>query len=297
MEANFLTQIILPLTLFIVMLGMGLSLKLKDFFQLVQSPRPILVGLLCQMVVLPTVGYLLVTIFQLEKELALGFIILTLCPGGPASNVITYMFRQDTALSISLTSVVSFVAPFSIPVLTFVFMEMMAEGGQKFSLDIIPTIIQLLAITIVPVSIGMWLLSKFPKKAKAIEKPMVIFAVLLLFAVVTLIVINDWQNMTRYFVVTGTIAILLNFSAMVCGFLVASLFRLPSKQAVTISIETGIQNGALALFITGTILDNLTMTIPTVTYSLIMFYSGCLFAWLINGQWLKLLLKAKKSQS
>lgn len=277
MEASIVTQVVLPASLFLVMFGMGLSLKVEDFSRILLHPKAAVVGILCQMLMLPLVGFFIVFLFNLSTELAVGLMILTFCPGGVTSNMFSYLAKGDTALSVSLTALVSLVTPFTIPTLTVLMMNYFLAESQTFSMPVIKTIAQLLVITIIPVMIGMIIYHKLPIFSAKADKSVKIGSVILLFFIIAGIVVKEWQNMASYFIDTGLATFTLNISTLVLGFCIALWFGLMKPQAISISIEVGIQNGTLALFVAGTILQNAVMTIPAVTYSLIMFVTGALF--------------------
>jgi BASS family bile acid:Na+ symporter len=282
MKADILTQVVLPLSLFIIMLGMGLSLKLDDFKRVVKVPKAIAIGVFCQLVLLPLVGFSLVVAFSLPPELAVGVMILAFCPGGTTSNMFAYFAKADVALSISLTAVISLVTPFTIPLLTGLSMAFFMDHANEFSIPIGKTIIQLLVITIVPVALGMFLYRKFPNFAVKMNKPVKVFSIILLFLIIAAIVAKSWDAMGGFFAQTGLVTLALIVSSMIVGYAVASWAKLEKRQVVTIGIEVGIQNGTMALLVAGTILGNATMAIPAVTYSLLMFATGGLFCLLVN---------------
>jgi len=282
MEATFLSQVILPFSLFVIMWGMGLSLKLDDFSRVLSQPKAAVVGILCQMALLPFVGVLVVLLFGFSAELAVGLMILTFCPGGVTSNMFSYLANGDTALSISLTAVVSILTPFTIPLFTVLIMDWFMSESQQFSIPIVKTIVQLLVITVVPVVIGMVMHVKLPRFAAKAEKPIKIFSVVFLFVIIAGIIAKEWQNMASYFIQTGLATLVLNILTLILGYSVAHWMGLKERQAISIGIEVGIQNGTLALLVTGSILQNALMTIPAITYSLIMFGTGAVFGWLVN---------------
>ena len=282
MKADILTQVVLPLSLFIIMLGMGLSLKTNDFTRVLQAPKAMIIGITCQMILLPLIGLALVMAFSLPPELAVGFMILAFCPGGTTSNMFAYLARADVALSVSLTAIISLVTPFTIPLLTALAMEMLMENASQFSIPIGKTMLQLLVITIVPITIGMFLLKKFPGFATKMEKPVKIFSIVLLFIIIAAIVARTWSSMGGFFAQTGLATLALNLISMAAGYGIANAAKLDKRQAATVGIEVGIQNGTMALLVTGTLLGNAAMAIPAVTYSLLMFVTGGLFCWLVN---------------
>lgn len=282
MQADALTQIILPIVLFIIMLGMGLSLRLLDFTQVFKAPKAVVLGLTSQLVMLPILGLLVITVFQLQGELAVGLLIITLCPGGTTSNMISYLARGDVALSIGLTAIVSVLTPFTIPLFAGFGISYFMGDAQIFELPLISTIIQLLVITIVPVAIGMFIHYKKPAWSARLEKPMKILSVVFLVLIILGIVLKNKESMVGFFVDAGVATLVLNILAIATGFGIAIFFRLSRAQAITLGIEVGIQNGTVALLIAGTILQNPVMTIPAVTYSLLMFVTGGVFGWMVS---------------
>ena len=282
MEADVLTRVILPISLFLIMFGMGLSLKLEDFSRVLKFPKAVTVGVVCQMIILPLIGFAIIKSFSLAPELAIGLMILTFCPGGVTSNLLTYLSRGDTALSITLTAIVSLITPFTIPLFTLLTMELLLEQSQEFSIPVLKTIIQLIVITVVPVIFGMLALYLWPTFARKSEKVFKVFSVVFLFVIIIGIVSKNWANMAGYFMQTGAATITLNGITLIVGYFVAKKFGLQKRQAISIGIEVGIQNGTLALLVSGTILGSAVMTIPAVTYSLQMFVTGALFGWLVN---------------
>ena len=284
MQADTLTQIILPLSLFIIMLGMGLSLQPADFSRVIQEPKAFGIGVACQMLLLPLVGATVAFLFALPPELAVGLMILSFCPGGTTSNLFAFLARGDVALSISLTAVVSLITPFSIPLLTVLSMRAAGVDPQAFELPLGKTVIQLAVITLVPVALGMALRHRWPLPAARVVRPMKIFSILFLFAIIAAIIAKNAQQMLGFFIQAGAATLVLNLAAMSLGYLVAQSGRLRRRESVTVAIEVGIQNGTLALLVTGTLLQSATMTIPAVTYSLLMFVTGGLFAYLLQGR-------------
>lgn len=282
MEASFLSQVVLPFSLFVIMWGMGLSLKISDFTRVLTAPKAASIGILSQMLMLPLVGYVVVLIFGLSAEIAVGLMILTFCPGGVTSNMFSYLSKGDTALSISLTAIVSVLTPFTIPIFTALAMQLFMSESQQFAMPVLKTIIQLLVITVLPVALGMFCHIKFPNFSARAEKPVKIFSMVFLFAIIASIIAKEWDNIGGYFAATGIATLCLNVVTLAVGFTIANGAGLNKAQATSIGMEVGIQNGTLALLISGTILQSAIMTVPAITYSLIMFATGALFGWLVN---------------
>ena len=282
MQIDGIVKFLLPLALFIIMLGMGLSLSLSDFRRVLLYPRAVLVGIFCQMVLLPAVGVLVITVLHVEPEVAVGLLVLSFCPGGTTSNMFAYLFKGDVALSITLTALVSLLAPFTVPVLTHYAMLELLGAGRSIELPVLQTILQLLVITAVPVALGMLIFRLAPRITQRLDRPVRILSIVFLFLVILSIVYANRAEMGGYFVEAGAASLLLNLISLVGGFAIAAALRLRRDQAITISFEVGIQNGTTALLVTGVLLGVPAMTIAPVTYSLLMFGSGTLFGLLFN---------------
>jgi len=282
MKADLLIQVVLPAALFIIMLGMGLSLKLGDFKLVASKPKAVALGLLAQMLMLPAMAYLIVLALDLQGALAMGLLILALCPGGTTSNLYTYLAKGDIALSVTLTSVVSLLAPFIVPFMIVVFMGLVMGEGQQIELPVLKTIIQLVVITIIPIALGMTINHYKPEFSAKAENPVKIFSVLFLLLIVIGIVAKNINHMADYFSQAGVAALVLNISCMIMGYAIAKFAKLNEAQSKAISIEVGFQNGTLAIVIALTLLQNTEMAIAATCYSLIMFVTGAIFARILN---------------
>lgn len=282
MKQTILSQVVLPAGLFVVMLGMGLSLVLADFARVLRHPRAAAVGICCQMLLLPLVGYLLVRAFGLESALGVGLIALALSPGGVTSNMYAYLARGDVALSISLTAVVSLVAPFTIPPLLNLAMKDLIGSGQVIALPLLKTILQLVVITLLPLAIGMTIRRFAPRIAVGADKPVKVLSIVVLLAIIGGIVKQNWAELPRFFAMAGLSALTLNVLTMCLGYGISTLLRLERRQRISIGIEVGIQNGTTALLVTGTLLNNPVMMIAPGIYSLIMFGTGALYGVVVN---------------
>lgn len=271
MEQNLVTQVVLPLALFIVMLGMGLSLVPADFRRVLERPKAVALGVSAQLLALPLIALGVVELFGLPKEFAVGLMVLAFSPGGSTSNAITYLVRGDLALSITLTAVTSIVTPFTIPLATAWTMNRFLGQAATIALPLGPTIALLVAITIVPVSLGMFVRKKNAKLAARAERPVRLFSLVTLFVIILGLVAKERANLADWFAATGSAALVLNLASMSAGWLLAKIARLDRSQSVTIAIEVGIQNGTTALLVTGTLLGSATMSIPPAIYSLVMY--------------------------
>lgn len=284
MEASILVKVVLPLSLFIIMLGMGLALKPVDFKMVMIRPKAVALGLVAQMLMLPLLAYLIVLAFGMTGAVAVGVMILALCPGGTTSNLYTYLAKGDIALSVTLTSLVSLIAPFTVPLMIVMFMSLLMGQEEYIHLPGLKTIIQLVVITILPISIGMYIHHKRPQWAKKADKPVKLFSIIFLFLIVAMIVFNNLHNMAEYFAKAGLAAIILNIASMVLGYILAKVAQLNEAQSKAIGIEVGFQNGTLAIVIALTLLENTEMAIAATCYSLSMFVTGAVFAMVLANR-------------
>ncbi len=273
MPEDFLKTLMLPLALFIVLFGMGMSLTVADFKRIFLAPLASAVGLGCQLLLLPLSALALTFVFGLRGETAVGLMLLAACPGGPTSNLISHLSKGDTALSVTLTAVSSVVAVFTIPWIAGLSMEHFLGGTTDIQLPFWKTLLQLAIVTIFPIALGMGVRAAKPEFARRMERPASIVSIVFLAAVIGLAVIRE-ENLANQFRLAGPAAISLNILTMLLGFAAAVLFRLPGPQRIAISVEAGIQNGTLALAIALGLLNSPQIAMPSVVYSLFMFVTG-----------------------
>lgn len=284
MEAGLLIKVILPASLFIIMLGMGLALKPVDFKMVLVRPKAVALGVIAQMVMLPLLAYGIVLAFGMTGAVAVGVMILALCPGGTTSNLYTYLAKGDIALSVTLTSLVSVIAPFTVPLMIVMFMGLLMGQEEYIQLPVLKTIIQLVVITIIPICLGMYINHKKPELSQKAEKSVKVFSILFLFFIVALIVLQNLNNMASYFAQAGLAAIVLNIGSMMLGYFIGKVANLNEAQSKAIGIEVGFQNGTLAIVIALTLLQNTEMAIAATCYSLSMFVTGAVFAMVLANK-------------
>jgi BASS family bile acid:Na+ symporter len=275
MSGEVLKQVALPVALFAVLFGMGLSLVPEDFRRVLRHPKAKLVGLTCQLVMLPVIAFALALLFRLPGELAVGLMVLAACPGGATSNVITHLSKGDTALSVTLTAISSIVCVFTIPWIVGWSMEWFMGASAAVALPFWKTLGQLTAVTILPIVCGMALRGARPTLAQRLERPAAVFALVFLALIIAAAVARE-KDLAHQFAVAGPAAITLNILTMALGFAAGWAFGLPKSQRITISIEAGIQNGTLALAISLGLLESAQIAMPSVVYSLFMFVTGAL---------------------
>jgi BASS family bile acid:Na+ symporter len=271
---NSTTTLILALALIFTMWGMGLSLTMNDFTRVLKHPKAVLLGLLNQLIFLPIIGFTLLYFIPSSPEIAVGIVLLSACPGGPTSNLLSLLAKADTALSVTLTAITSIATIFTIPFIVNFGLVHFAGEGEYIQLDILNTIGQMFAIVILPMALGMFIKSKKPQFAFKMDRPIRLISVILLALIILGIVLKEKENIVDYFAQAGILALLLNGSTMVLGFLTAKALKLRENQAVTISLESGIQNGTMALAISGTLLGNVAFGIAPAVYSLLMYITG-----------------------
>lgn len=274
MQSNLFTAILLPLALAIVMLGMGLSLLPVDFNRITRYPKAVAVGTVCQILLLPLIGALIALVVPMQPEIAVGLIVLTVCPGGPSSNLVTYLARGDVALSVSLTAVSSVITVFTIPLFANIALQYFLGTNAEIALPIGSTMLQIFLITLLPTVIGMAIRQQFPDTARRLEKQMSRLAIGLLALIILLLLASESSRLPGFLAQVGIGVVLLNLLAMLTGFLAGKVFRLSPAQQICIAIEVGIQNGTLAIAITAGLLNNPDMAVPAAVYSLFMYVTG-----------------------
>lgn len=270
MENSAMTQVILPITLFTIMLGVGLSLSVADFKQVFKQPGVTALGVGMQLLLLPLLGFMVVTALDLPPVLAVGLMILTFAPGGATSNMITLLARGDTALSVSMTAIVSFIAPFTLPLMTLWALQHWIGEAEFSGFPVLPTMMKLLVMTIVPVAIGVFLHHRFTAFCQRLQKPVKVLSMLFLLLVVIGIVKANWERLPELIAILGPAVLLLIALAFGAGFGVARQCGVKYKQALTLGIEVGIQNAGTALLVTGAVLQNAEMSAAALTYGVLM---------------------------
>lgn len=282
MEANVLTEIFLPLSLAVIMFGMGLTLTLSDFKRILIYPKAVTLGLVNQLLLLPIVAFGFCVLFDLPPELAVGLMILAACPGGATSNLITHLAKGDAALSVTLTAISSVVTVGSIPLIVNFAIVYFIPGGEQQQLNVLGTVIAVLFITIIPVSIGMMVKKKSPLLAGKLDNPFKIISTVFFVVIIIAALLKERANLIDNFSLVGPAAIALNLATLLMGYFSARFLGLGRKQSTTISIESGIQNGTLGITIAATLLVNSQMAIPSAVYGILMFGTSAVLIWIGN---------------
>lgn len=271
MESNFVTQILLPVALFIIMMGMGLTLVPADFKRIFLFPKAVATGLILKLLFIPALTFALLAVIPMSPELAVGFILLAACPGGATTNLITHLAKGDVALSITLTAIASVITVFSIPVFVEIGLLKYLGETQAIELPFFRTIVQILVITVLPVCVGMVIFNRFPKAAAALERPVKLLSAVFLILIILGVLVQERANLGDFFAQAGPFSLLLNIAGMGLGYAITWFITRNRAQAVTVGIEIGVVNGTLGIAIAAGILQNSVMTIPSAIYSIIMF--------------------------
>ena len=265
------SKIFLIVSLFIIMMGMGLSLTRADFKRVLQYPKAVFLGFLNQIVLLPIIAFGLIQLFDVSNEIAIGVMILSACPGGPTSNLVTHLAKGDTALSVTLTAVNSIVTIITIPIIVNFALGEFASG-EKVTSPVGAIIGSLIVIIAIPLIIGMTVKNKRPQVAKKMDKPVRIASTVIIILVIVGIVIKERAQLVERISESFAIVFTLNVLTMLVGFITAKIVRLKFKEALTICLESGNQNGTLAIQISSLI--NITLGFPAAVYSLFMYFTA-----------------------
>lgn len=279
MEHNVITAFLLPLALGIIMLGLGLSLTIADFRRVLVYPKAVFVGLFCQTILLPLACYAIAKGLALSPALAVGLMLLSASPGGPSANLYSHLAKGDVALNVTLTATNSILSLFTLPVIVNQSLEAFYGTGKTLPLQF-DKVIQVFAIVLIPVGIGMLVHAKKPETARRLEKPFKIMSVVFLAIIIIAAVLKQRDILADSFRQVGLASLAFNLTSMGLGYLVPRLARLPKRQATAIGMEVGIHNGTLAIAIASSplLLNNGTMAIPAAIYSLIMYFTAGAFA-------------------
>jgi BASS family bile acid:Na+ symporter len=273
---------IAPIALALIMLALGLGLSLENFANVIKQPKDFLVGLICQLILLPIIAFILIKIFNTSPELAIGVMIIAAAPGGVTSNVLTKFANGDVALSVSLTAIISLVSIITVPFIVFKSADLLNITYQSAEISMVGISMKMFLVVTFPVFIGM-LIRKFATNFISSKEQLIQRISVFLFALVFLaILIEEEANIIPYLAEAGLITLVLNLTMMILGFYIAKKFASGIAQRKCISLECGLQNGTLAIFVSTQIFDNSTYLVPTATYALIMFITSIIFVFIVK---------------
>ncbi len=273
---------IAPLALALIMLGLGLGLTLQDFTRILKTPKDFLVGLISQLIILPIVAFILIKFLGTTPEIALGVMIIAAAPGGITSNILTKFANGDVALSISLTAVISIISIVTVPLIVFTSADLLGISFASESINITSTALKMALVVAVPVIVGM-VIRRFADNFISSRTSLINKITGLLFLVVFVAIwVEERENIFNYLAQAGLIVLNLNIVMMAIAYFLAKKFATGIKQVKCISLECGLQNGTLAVFVATEISSEIIYIIPTAAYALTMYLTGFIFIWLLR---------------
>ena len=280
---NIVTDVILPLALAFIMFVLGLGLTGGDFLRVIKQPRDFFVGAFSQIILLPIIAFILVKVWPVAPELAIGVMIIAAAPGGVTSNLLTSFAKGDVALSVSLTAIISLLCVITIPFIVLTSVGLLSDTNIAQDISLFNMSRDMFLIVTVPVILGM-LLRRFASGAALKCEPIAKKVSIALFVLVLLGAITaERENVISYFAQAGLITLLLNVVMMIVAYYVAHLLASGKEQKKCITIECGLQNGTLAIFVATSIFGGGMYVIPAATYSLIMFATSLIFVYLVRN--------------
>ncbi len=278
---SVLAQVFLPIALGIVMLGLGLGLTVADFKRVVVFPRAVLIALVCQVLLLPLICYGLVLAFDLPPVLAVGMMLLAASPGGTTANLYSHLFGGNVALNVTLTAVNSVLAVFTLPIVVNLALERFMSGTGQIGLQF-DKVLQVFAIVLIPVALGMLVRSRWQGFATRMHRPVRILSIIVLVVVIAGTIINERENVAKYFADAGLVALAFNLISLTLGYLAPRLAKVGKPESVAAAMEIGIHNGTLAIVIATTLLNSTEIAVPAAVYSIVMFFTAAAFGYLVR---------------
>ena len=280
---SWLTTVGLPVALAIIMLGLGLGLTVDDFRRVLSYPRLVLIAMLSQIVLLPAVCFGLVIVADLRPELAVGMMLLAASPGGVAANLYSHLFGGHVALNVSLTAVNSVLAAVTLPIVvnlsTDYFLGDASTVGLQFG-----KVLQVFAIVLVPVALGMVVRARFPGVADRLSRPVKVASVVVLVAVIAGAILKERENVADYFLAVGAVALVFNVISLAVGYGLPRMAGVERRDAIAAGMEIGIHNSALAIAIavSPALLDSAQIAVPAAVYGILMFFTAAAFGYLVS---------------
>jgi len=273
---------IAPIGLALIMLGLGMSLTIKDFLRVIKTPKDFLVGFICQLILLPIIAFALIKLLNTPIELALGVMLIASAPGGVTSNILTKFANGDVALSISLTAIISLISIISVPFIVFLSIDLLNIDYVSKEISMLGISLKMFFVVTVPVMIGMitrHFAGNFIVKNVLVIQRMSIALFVLIFIT---IYIEEWNNIVNFITQAGLIALTLNIVMMVVGFYIAKFFTSGVAQQRCITLECGLQNGTLAVFVSTQLFDKMIYIIPAAAYALVMMATSIIFVYIVK---------------
>jgi BASS family bile acid:Na+ symporter len=278
MHGDIVSSVVLPLVLGFIMFTLGLGLTPTDFRRILHHPRAVLIGALCHFILLPLVCFGMLKVFGIGGVFAVGFMVLAACPTGSTSNLLTFLARGDVALALSFTAVASIVTIVSLPLIVTWSLAHFMDGQRSGNVPVLAMTARVFLLMGFPVALGMLARHYWPARARRLEGLATGLATGLFVLIVVLAAIKNWALLRENFITLAPFAIALNLTMLACGFLAARLARLSRQQAVTLGIESAVQNASLALAVATNVLRDDSMAVPGALYGVLMYAGGTLFA-------------------
>ncbi len=279
---------IAPIALALIMLGLGLGLTTQDFARVLKAPKDFLIGFISQLIILPIVAFILIkilgTFIEMSPEIALGVMIIAAAPGGITSNVLTKFANGDVALSVSLTAVISIISIITVPLIVFSSADLLGVSFADQNINITGTALKMALVVAVPVILGM-IIRKFADNFISSKTSIIDKITGFLFLIVFIAIwIEEKDNIFTYLAQAGLVVLTLNIVMMVFAYYLAKTFASGIKQIKCISLECGLQNGTLAVFVATEISNEIVYMIPTAAYALIMYFTGFIFIYFLRNK-------------
>lgn len=285
MFVNLFSGYLLPFTLAIITLGMGLSIEARDFRNIFVFPKAVIIGLLSQMMLLPAIGFLIAFTTNIDPIFKVGIVLISACPGGATSNLVNYMLNGNVALSISITVINSILSLFSIPLIVSTALHVFMGQDTEIELPFINTLLNIFMVVVIPAIGGVLIRHRYPKFATGLEKPLrYILPVILLIVFLGVLLVDEADEAAElidYFNILPFV-LLLNFSSMMAGWLLSKSARLSRRNSFTIAVEVGLQNSTLAIFVAATLISSHMMAIVPIMYGSFSFFTTWLFGYLLK---------------
>lgn len=280
MNSNVLIPQLLVGALALIMFGLGLSLTVQDFTRLFKHPKAVAVALVLQIIVLPLACYLLIVALNVPPLFAVGLMLLAASPGGVSANLFSHLFGGNVAMNISLTAINTVLSIITLPLISNWAISTFAKTGQVVPLQF-GKVLEVIAIVLIPVLIGMWVATRKPGFAARSEKPMKIFSAVVLAVVAIGAIVKEWNALTASFSVVGPAVVGFNLISLLAGYYLSRASGLDKPMATAISYEIGIHNSTLAIFVALSVLNNLQLALPAAIYSVSMYITATLFGFLV----------------
>ena len=273
---------IAPVALAVIMLGLGLGLEVKDFARVIKNPKDFFIGFTCQVILLPIIAFIIINIVPIPLEIALGVMIIAAAPGGVTSNILTKFANGDVALSVSLTAIVSLLSIVTVPLIIFYSANLLGFDLDSGKISMTSISLKMFFVVTVPVILGMivrtFMTNFIISKTLFIQR----ISVILFMIVFISIWVEEWDRIINFLTKAGLVSLILNLTMILVGYFVAKYFVSGVAQRKCISLECGLQNGTLAVFVATQFFDNIIFMVPTAAYALIMFLTSIIFVLIVR---------------